>query len=363
MNFNSTPLTNDKIKPLAFVVQGFSDSRSYRCSKEIESIAMESYRRSGKGIAFTILLEKGLAHSKRQAQNTLKYHVRTGVLFTLANTRPQQYYPTCLKSEIMKAKLQNYTNERIWIPSSPISPYSFLAKGSAAAAPLSQCFEYITIHTLKDYVLPLLLEAPLFLHNLRFKTKIIKDCYSELDLPYHKKNKGKYHHEIIGTTMIEYILYTNGTVDIFTTCSNHPYRIETEQDRFRLIAFFGQIRAGLIYLLNDKHERIVQDISEWELIDCDLNKDIKVSDLLHYNAIKIRVKHLDHLFGVYIKAMGTDTVCRVEENKRFRKPIIDSINDIFNPTEELKKRVDAIYIIVSRLAGQNQINNRMNSVG
>lgn len=355
MNFNSTPLTNDKIKPLALVVHGFSDSRSYRSSKEIESTAIESYRRSGKGITFTILLEKGLAHGKRQAQNTLKYHVRTGLLFTLANTRPQQYYPTCLKSEIIKAKLQNYTNERIGVPNSLISPYSLLAKGSAAAAPLSQCFEYMAIHTLEDYVLPLLPEAPLFLHNLRFKTKIIKKCYSELDLPYHKKNNGKYHREIIGTTMVEYILYANGTVDIFTTCSNHPYRIETEQDRFRLIAFFGQIRAGLINLLNDKHERIVQDISEWELVECDLNKDIKVSDLLHYNAIKIRVKHFDHLFGVYIKAMGTDTVCRVEENKHFKEPLIDSINNIFNPTEELKKRVDAIYDIISRLAGQLKI--------
>ena len=135
MNFNSTPLTNDKIKPLALVAHGFSDSRSYRSSKEIESIAIESYRRSGKGIPFTILLEKGLARSKRRAQNILKYYVRTGVLFTLANTRPQQYYPTCIKSEIMKAKLQNYTNERIGIPSSLISLYS-LAKGSAAAAAL-----------------------------------------------------------------------------------------------------------------------------------------------------------------------------------------------------------------------------------
>jgi hypothetical protein len=357
MNFNSTPLTNEEIKPLAFVVQRFENPRSYRSSKEIESIAIESYRSNGKGIAFATLLEKGIAHSKKQAQNTLKYHVRTGVLFALTNTRPQQYYPTCLKSEIMKAKLQNYTNERIGVPFSVISHYSLLAKGSAAvaAAPLSQCCKYIRIHTLEDYVLPLLPEAPLFLHNLRFKTKIVKECYSELNLRYHKKNNGKYHQGIIGKTMVEYILYANGTVDIFTTCSNHPYRIETEEDRFRLVVFFGQIRAGLINLLNDKHERIVQDISEWELIECDLNKDIKVSDLLHYNGIKIRVKHFDHLFGVYIKAMGKDTVCRVEENRHFKKSLIDSINNIFNPTEKLEKRVDAIYDIVCRLAGQLKI--------
>lgn len=94
-----------------------------------------------------------------------------------------------------------------------------------------------------------------------------------------------------------------------------------------------------------------------------MNKDIKVSDLLHYNAIKIRVKHFDHLFSIYIKAKGTDTVCRVEENKHFKKPLIDSINNIFNSIEELKKQIAAIYDIVSGLAGQGQLANRTNVTG
>ena len=124
-----------------------------------------------------------------------------------------------------------------------------------------------------------------------------------------------------------------------------------------------QLNLRALYLLNDKHERIVNDISEWEFIECDLNKDIKVSHLLHYNAIKIRVKHFDHLFSIYIKAMGRDTVCRVEENRHFKKPLIESINNIFDPMEELKKQIAAIYDIVKGLADQNQINNRMNSDG
>ena len=143
----------------------FLDSKLYRNSKEIENIAVEYYRHSGKGITVAVLLEKGVFHRKRQTQNALKYYFRRGVLFTLANIRPQQYYPTCLKSDIIKTKFRNYTNERIGIPSSLISPYSLLAKGSAAAdaAPLSQCLEYMTIHTLEDYVLPLLPEPPLYI--------------------------------------------------------------------------------------------------------------------------------------------------------------------------------------------------------
>ena len=56
--------------------------------------------------------------------------------------------------------------------------------------------------------------------------------------------------------------------------------------------------------------------------------------------------------------MGRDTVCRVEENKHFKKPLIESINNIFNPTEKLERRIDAIYDIVKRFAGQSQLGNR-----
>jgi len=61
---------------------------------------------------------------------------------------------------------------------------------------------------------------------------------------------------------------------------------------------------------------MVPDVLEWELTECDINKDIKISDLLHFSAVKIQVKHLDRLFRIYIKALGKDTICRVEENKR-----------------------------------------------
>ena len=103
-------------------------------------------------------------------------------------------------------------------------------------------------HTLEGYVLPLLPEAPLLVHNLHFKTKITPECYSELNLPSYKKNEGKNHEEIIGNTKVDYILYSSGTVVIHTTCSNYPFKVETEEDRLKLIGYFGQIRAGLIKL-------------------------------------------------------------------------------------------------------------------
>ena len=159
------------------------------------------------------------------------------------------------------------------------------------------------MQTLEGYVLPLLPEASLFIHNMHFKTKVSLECYSELNLPYYKKNKGKYHTEIIGSTHVDYVFYSSGTVNINTTCSKNPYKLETEEDRSRIISFFGQIRDRLIILLADKHERLVPDIMDWQLTEADINKDIKVSDVFHFSAIKVQVRHLDHLFSVYVKSM------------------------------------------------------------
>ena len=71
----------------------------------------------------------------------------------------------------------------------------------------------------------------------------------------------------------------------------------------------------------------------WYITEADINKDIKVSDLFHLSTTKVQLKHLDHLFRIYIKSMGKDTVCRVEESKRPKKPAIEFINDVFNPAE------------------------------
>lgn len=91
--------------------------------------------------------------------------------------------------------------------------------------------------------------------------------------------------------------------------------------------------------LNDPHERSVLDIMEWYLTECDINRDIKVNDCLHYTGIKIQVKHLDHPFRIYIKSMGKDTVCRVEEGMHPDTHTIEAVNNIFNPNEKIEKRL------------------------
>jgi hypothetical protein len=325
-----TPQTPDRIIQLGLVDSSTFRSRSYTQASRITELAIDKFRRTGSGITYKDLMETGIVIHKKQAQDVLKYHFRRKNLFSLADRRPQQYYPTKYKSEILE-KLSKNTP----IDPSGVDPIILPLNPSNDA--LSQCLQYITIHALEDYVLPLLPEAPLFIHNLHFKTRLPPDFCELLKLPQYIRNNGKHHQEIVGRTLVDYVIYKGGTVDITTKCSNNPYKLETEEDRFRIIQFFGQLRAGLINLVYDKHERMVPDVSEWELTECDINKDIKISDLLHFSAVKIQVKHLDHFFRIYIRSLGEDTVCRVEENKQPMKPPIEFISECFNPTEKLEK--------------------------
>jgi hypothetical protein len=366
MTTNNAPLTNDKNIPLVLKAQDFVP-RSYLDPTQIIEIAIDEYKKYGKGLTYVSLLDRGLAKSKKQAQNILKYHLRKSTLFTLSDKRPQMYYPSCLKSEIRKRELQKNT------PIDPIGVGLLTTPSSSCAPlgviktklPLSQCIEYMAYHTLEEYVLPLLREAPLLVHNLTFKTKIIPECYRELNLPSYRRNHGKYYEVIIGQTKVDYILYSSGTVVVHTTCSNNPFKVETDEDRLKLVGYFGQIRAGLINLLNDRHERIVLDISEWEVTECDFNKDIKISDYFHITSLKVRIKHLDHLLSLYVKAMEQDTVLRVEETKRPNMRAADFIADIFNPMEkfqteliELGRKITELYDIITKsLAAQSSTEN------
>jgi len=300
-----------------------SSQKGYVGSDNIKELAVDKYKnKNRKGIIYQDLMDSGLAIHKRQAQDMLKYHLRKGTLFTLRDTRPQQYFPSIMRSEIIKNEFDKNT---------PIDPTEVTYSSTLHS---SNPFDNLTLQTLEGYILPLLPAAPLFIHNMHLKLKIPRECYVEIKLPTIHGNSGKKHSEVIGTSRVDYTFYPNGTINVEIRCSNHPFKLQTEEDRSRLLVFFGQVRQALISFLMDSHERLVSEIMHWELTECDINKEIKVSHWFHYTGSKIQVKHLNHLFSLYIKSMGEDTVYRVEERKHPKKYAIDAINDIFNPKEE-----------------------------
>ena len=94
MNLN-LPLTNDKNTPLVFQAQDFVP-RSHTFSDQISKIAIDEFKKHGKGLKYVSSQDRGLAKSKEKAQYILKYHHRNGTLFTISDKRPQEYYPSCL---------------------------------------------------------------------------------------------------------------------------------------------------------------------------------------------------------------------------------------------------------------------------
>ncbi|MGA7370433.1 MAG: hypothetical protein WBX01_14990, partial [Nitrososphaeraceae archaeon] len=285
-------------------------SRGYIKAKLIEDLAISKYKHNGNGISFTDLLSNGFAKHKEQAQAKLKYCLRSEILFTPYNHKPQQYYPTCFKSEILR-KIAPIRVTGVGWSRSPLSQDNQTNNQS-----IDSDYELDSqiAKTLEGYVLPLLPEVPLNIHKLHFKTRITSEYYPAIILPANPWNRGKEHEEIIGRTRARYRFYANGTVVVSTESSNNPFRLATESDCSILMAFLGQLRDRLVLFLADRHERIVPDIMQWYLIQCDINRDVKVGDWLQFTGIKIQVRHAFHLFRIYIKSKGKDTVCRVEES-------------------------------------------------
>src|SRR5918992_2258114 len=103
----STPLRGDIFTPLVLAAQGL-ERKNYISEQEMTELAINHYRtKKGKGITWAHFIEKGLVQHKEQAQDTLKYHLRKGTLFTLGDKRPQQYYPIAIKSEILQNLQRN----------------------------------------------------------------------------------------------------------------------------------------------------------------------------------------------------------------------------------------------------------------
>jgi hypothetical protein len=349
-SLQNIPIESTPSAPVGILGQcQYRERRRYTRTQKIEDLAVSKYNKNGKGITFNDLLSSRLVFHKEQAQNTLKRCLQRNILFTLAKHKPQQYYPTCLKAEISKNKMsKNY-------------PIEFTGVGYSKPPFSNNCFKSSSAaitQSLEEYILPLLPAAPLHIHKIRFNFKITPECYAELNLlPLGHGNRGKEHVEIIGSFHVSYLFYPNGRVIVFIESSRNPLKLETEIDRSRLMAFFGQVRDRLIVFLMDSHERIVPDIMEWELTQCDINKDIVVDDSLQFTALKVQIKHLDHLFRIYIKSMGKDTVCRIEEslNPKQNNPpaAIQMITDIFNPFNRIESQIAEIGRKVDRICSVN----------
>jgi hypothetical protein len=304
---------------------------SKRISKtKLEELATQKYITCGKGINFSDVME--FRCSKIKAQRILKDCCQqiigrdgsrqTPILFrSPQRTRPQHYYPSILKAEILE-KLKQKRNVPIQLTEVASSDVN---SKTSSKAPLSTLEEQKAQNLLD--ALYLLGHSPLYIHKLQLQLSLDSSYYTDIQKNSSKYNKAKQHEEKIGTALVKYLVYPNGKTMVFVACSNNPFKLEDEADESILYSFLGQVRDRLLYLVTDPHERIVTPITKWVLTGCDINKDIAVVDMLQLSAINIQLKDADRVFRLYIKSLGDKAVYRVEESVKMHSSIAEILKN------------------------------------
>ena len=275
-----------------------------------------------------------------QAQRTLKYYHGKKVLFTardwigqgidlLENRKPQQFFPVCIKAEIME-KLKKRKSSYSVLEFRPQSHSDLLEKKKA--------------QTLLD-ILFLLSYSPIFIHKLQLILKINKQQIKEI----------KSHEEIVGRRHVRYTLSANGTVQIAIRSNDTPFRLETELDVSIIFSFFGQVKDRLLYLFGDVKESIIPPVIEWILIQCDVNKDIEIDEKAQITLPDIQLKYADRVFREYVKIMQGKAYCRVEESLKLNKVLPEALDNIRHPFTSIESKIDSLTgKIDEMIAGQTE---------
>ncbi|HEY7080845.1 MAG TPA: hypothetical protein VH500_14170 [Nitrososphaeraceae archaeon] len=313
--------------------------------KKIEDAAVEKYRSCGKGITFEDLQTKFTVR-KNQAQRSLKHFHYNRVLFTagdfnsqgiflIENTNPQQYFPSCIKADILEDLKKRSRNVRVE------PTVCNLSNTSPCTYSLSNSLEQQKAQGFMDVLIQLPFE-PLHVHKLQLMLSMKKEYYKTLEKKPERINLAKRYEEIIGRRHVTYTFSPNGRVQIAIRSSDTPFRIETDEDEAKLFSFFGQVRDRLLHYVSDIHERGVPEITEWILKACDLNKDIEINDKAQLSLPDIQLKYADQVFRMYIKSLHDRAVCRIERSLTLGSPLVPVLEGIMQPTRainDLKREV------------------------
>ena len=346
----NVPIQSGHIVPNEQLVHILS-SRKHISKTEIERLAIEKYKRCGKGLSFSDIVNQ-VGCSKTKAQRILKDCCSKSVdnagsrpapgLFRLPKrTKPQQYFPSIIRADILE-KLRNRENVPIEATGLNLSSYS--------NNPISNALDYQKARYFLD-VLKLIRFSPLCIHKLQLQLSINSEVYHDVKHEFNKYNRVKVHLERIGTQVkgipnVKYLIYPNGRVLVYIACSDTPFKLESDNDVSFLFAFLGQVRDRLLYVLSDVRERFVPSIMDWRLLECDVNKDVVVDDIDQLTLPNILLKDADRVFRLYVKSLHDKSVYRCEESLTIDLPISLALDEIRFPykstIDSIKHAVDEI---------------------
>ncbi len=315
----------------------------------VEELALRRFHTCGQGIDFGDI-EKEFGCKKSKSQRVLKRSCeewldRDGkhpsILFrSPIRTSPQKFYPTIVRADIIeRLKRQNVLIEPTEVSSSQIKPFSL------SKHPLSNALEYNRANAFLEALL-LIPYQPLFIHNLHLEVNINRVEYELISSKQELRDRYKNHFDRIGRIKgihnVQYIMYSKGKVMIFVSCSENAFKLETDNDVSYFFSFLGQVRDRMILWLNDVREMVVPSIMEWRLYQCDLNRDVEITDHAQVTLPDIQLKYMDRVFRLYVKSLHNRAVYRNEEFLSLNLLLPEAIDKIRHPFESLENKIDKL---------------------
>jgi len=193
------------------------------------------------------------------------------------------------------------------------------------------------IQYLQDWLVKLS-DVMLYIHKLQLQTKIDKENYDLLNLDKH--GIAKVHKEKIGQTNaphnVEYQLHTNGTIMIFVSCSENPFRLYEEQDISKIMLFLGRVEDRLKILLSDNRDKVVPSVMDWILKCCDVNKDIEIDEMAELTLHGVQISMAEKAFRAYVKVIADKAYYRAEKSLTPNEPMVQALENIRTNTDLTK---------------------------
>lgn len=310
--------------PIRNPVQLVYAKRDYVKRDKIVNLAVKLFDENGRGVTAIILFEAKIASSKARGSRMLKRLKQLGIMFTLVRSRPQIYYPSCKRADIIES-LRNRKNVPI--------------DRSVVHRLQNDTLDHRTV-MLFD-VLKALPNYPLKLHRIQLMLSIRPTSLCEIGCKEPLKGNGQWSFRAeIEDHWVTYTFSPNGTVTIYINASRHPFDIETDEDDSKLFAFLGQVKDRLLNIFGYYHLLEIPTLMDWECIGFDINKDVEITDIVQATGLNLQLRQLDRVFRLYVKSMGDHAVLRVEEELgRTDGSIFSALKSIRRPNEYIEKQL------------------------
>ena len=166
----------------------------------------------------------------------------------------------------------------------------------------------------------------LYIHKLQIWNSVPEENYDFIDWAY--KGTAKAITERIGTHTVEVHLHPNGSVMIYVSCSDRPFRLYAEQDVSDILFFLGRVEYRLRCLLSDRRDNVIPPVRRSVLKACDVGKNVEIDSAAQITLPDIQIPLFEKALRGYVKPMGDRVFFRVEYALTPNKPVEEALENL-----------------------------------